>query len=478
MSHAVVLGGGLAGMLSAVALSRHADRVTIVEYDQYPDEPATRRGIPQAHQSHMFMGGGAEAVDQLLPGTIDLLYAAGAHRLKMSHNILTLSAEGWYRRFDHKAYLISCTRGLIDYTVRQQALRDDTITVLESTKVIGLVGDPAKVTGVRVQEGEQDERTIDADFVVDATGSRSKAPEWLTAIGLPQVQEEFMDAGLAYASRIYEAPEWARDGVPAMLIQAKPQEGRPGGGAGLLPLEGGRWIVPLIGTRGGQPPSNEEGFLEFARGVRHPMVARLIETARPVREIRAARGLADRRRRFEKLPVPEGFVAIGDSATVLSPNYATGMSLAAFGALALRTRLKTHGLKPGLSRKVQADVAKAAAGPWRTAISSDRWFPDVKTNIKLRGGGMQRAMVSRWSRTAAVTPEVAGPALEVATLSSPPSKMMTLPMIMSVLRGPQRPPLTAEEAIAQFPEFGDRLGSDEETTSRSEQLRATPSDLS
>ncbi|MFE2477540.1 FAD-dependent monooxygenase [Streptomyces sp. NPDC059389] len=474
MTHALVLGGGLSGLLSAVALSRHVDRVTVVDYDVYPDGPRPRRGIPQAHQSHMFMGGGADALDQLLPGTTDLLYAAGAHKLRMAKDILTLSADGWYTRFDHDAYLISCTRSLIDYTVRLQALRDDVITVLQGTKVIGLVGNAQKVTGARVQAGTEPEYTISADFVVDATGSRSKAPEWLVELGLPQVEEEHLDAGLAYASRVYEAPEWAREGIPAMLIQAKAHEDGPGGGAGLMPLENGRWIIPLIGHRGGQPPTGEEGFNEFARNVRHPMVARLMATAKPVGEIRGARGLADRRRHWEKLPVPENFIAIGDSATVLSPNYATGMSLAAFGALALRTQLKTYGLKPGLSRRVQADIAKLADGPWMTAISSDRWFPGVKTNIKLKGGNAQRKLVARFAQVATVTPLIAGLAFEVATLKSPASKMMSLSALITVFRGPQRAPLTDAEAIAQFPEFTGRLDEDAPAA----ELSATTSNLS
>ena len=46
-----------------------------------------------------------------------------------------------------------------------------------------------------------------------------------------------------------------------------------------MPIEGGRWIVTLSGTRGGEPATDEDGFLDFARGLRDPVVARLIESA-------------------------------------------------------------------------------------------------------------------------------------------------------------------------------------------------------
>lgn len=45
MIQAVVLGGGIAGLLAA-AVRRHVDSVVIVERDALPDKPAHRRGTP------------------------------------------------------------------------------------------------------------------------------------------------------------------------------------------------------------------------------------------------------------------------------------------------------------------------------------------------------------------------------------------------------------------------------------------------
>ena len=260
MTTAVVLGGGMAGMLAASVLARYADQVVVVEADKFPDGPHSRKGVPQAQQNHMLMGGGADALDKLLPGSTETLYAHGAHQRKIGQ-LLTLSAQGWFRRLNSDAYVINCSRPLVDHVVRGQALREGKIEVLESTKVVGLVGDATRVTGVRVEP----DRTITADLVVDATGSRSKAPQWLTDLGLPQVKEEFVDAGLTYAGRFYEVPEGTRDDFPGILIQTEPGTGRPGKGAALMLQEDRRWIVCLMGTRGGTPPTDEEGFTAFAR---------------------------------------------------------------------------------------------------------------------------------------------------------------------------------------------------------------------
>ncbi|MGI5472208.1 NAD(P)/FAD-dependent oxidoreductase [Streptomyces sp. CA-132043] len=227
MTSAVVLGGGMAGMLAAAALARSADRVTVIESDRFPDGPAPRKGLPQGHHNHMLMSGGAQALDDLLPGTTDALFAAGARRRGMPGDLLTLSAEGWYRRHRGDAYVIACSRELTDHVVRARVLADKKITVIESAKATGPVGDRRRITGVRVERAGAEAETLDADLVVDATGRRSRTPEWLAALGLPDVQEERVDAGFAYASRLYQAPEGTPEEFPGCSSRRGPAPEAP-----------------------------------------------------------------------------------------------------------------------------------------------------------------------------------------------------------------------------------------------------------
>ncbi|MGW1145625.1 hypothetical protein ACWD6I_11300, partial [Streptomyces sp. NPDC002454] len=78
----VVLGGGLAGVLTAQALSAVA-HVTLVERDVLPAQPAPRRGLPQARHVHLLWSGGADAMEELLPGVTHRLLARGARRLAL-----------------------------------------------------------------------------------------------------------------------------------------------------------------------------------------------------------------------------------------------------------------------------------------------------------------------------------------------------------------------------------------------------------
>lgn len=456
MTSAVVLGGGMAGMLAAVALTRHAAHVTVIESDRFPDGPAARKGLPQGYHNHMFMSGGAKALDDLLPGTVDELLAAGARRRGMPGDLLTLSAEGWYRRHRGDAYVIACSRDLLDQVIRTRALADEKIDVVQSAKVTGLLGDRSRVTGVRFDREGREGETFEADLVVDATGRRSRTPHWLTDLGVPEVQEERVDAGFAYASRLYEAPDGAPEKFPGVLVQARAGTGQPGRGAALLPNEGNRWIVALIGTRGSRPPTDEAGFEEFARSLPDPVVSELMSVATPAGPIRAYRGMPNWRRRYENHPLPENLLVIGDAATTLNPNYATGMSVATLGALALREEVARHGIAPGLGRRAQKAVAKAAEGPWQMAIGTDQWFPGAETNVK-RAPELMRRFTARFARMTTENAALSNASFNVAALEAPPSSMMTLSALLTVARGQRHAPLCREQAIAQYPEFGGLL---------------------
>ncbi|AEV86943.1 hypothetical protein ACWT_5924 [Actinoplanes sp. SE50] len=462
MTKAVVLGGGMAGMLAASVLAERVDRVTIVESDTFPGGPQARRGLPQGHHFHMFMGGGVDALDELLPGMSDALYLAGAHRRRFGDEFLGVSGNGWGRPYDGRAYVLACSRPLLDHMVRTRVLADDRIEVLPATKAIGLLGDRTRVTGVRVESSDRSRAGagglgIAADLVIDATGRTSHAPEWLTELGAPRVHMDTQDAGFAYAGRTYEAPTGAGVDFPAILVQADAGTGRPGRGGGILPNEDGRWIVAMIGTRGGHPPTDEAGYLEYARGLADPLIGELLAAARPVTEIRAYRGLVNQRRYYDRLPVPEGFLVVGDAAMTLNPNYATGMSMAAFGALELRDELGRHGLTGDLTRRVQTAIGKAGSVSWLAATTNDSWFPGSEANFKLRGAKAQKGFVQRWNRVAAENADVARATYEVATFLAPRKAMMTLPLMLTVMRGPRLPQLTLDEAIRSYPNFADPL---------------------
>ncbi|WP_053695648.1 NAD(P)/FAD-dependent oxidoreductase [Streptomyces sp. NRRL F-5755] len=439
---AVVLGGGLTGMLAAAVLATHA-QVHIVERDVLPTSPAPRRGLPQAQHAHLLWSGGARTIESLLPGVTQRWLSAGARRIPLPTGLVSLTAQGWLRRWPEMQYLIACSRDLLDWGVRQQVLAHPGIRVLTRTEPVGLSGTAGHVTGVEVRDtATGDVQRLNADLVIDATGRGSAAATWLAALGLPPVTEKHVDSGLAYATRIFRAPA-GTEHWPIVNVQSDASAPVPGQTATLVPLEEARWLVTLSGTRGGQPTREADAFLPFARNVRHPIVAELIADAEPLTDVRLSRSTVNRRRRFDLLRAwPRGFAVLGDAVATYNPLYGQGMSVAAQEAAALRDALDRYGLgDPGLAWRLQRTVGRLTHAPWAMATGQDIRYPDAVGPRPPAATRLLRGYTDRLLRTATGDPVVTRALLDVMTLSAPLQRLMRPNVAARVLLGPARPPL-------------------------------------
>ncbi|MFY1676757.1 FAD-dependent oxidoreductase [Streptomyces sp. WMMC905] len=453
---AVVLGGSLAGLLAARALAPFVDRVTVLERDRLPEGPRPRRGLPQARHAHQLWSGGGRALEELLPGVTTWLRRHGAHRQAVTADIAMLSPQGWYRRWPESHSMLLCTRDLLDHAVRTRVLAEERVTLVEEAEAVGLIGDATAVTGVRVRERDGRERALKAGLVVDATGRGSRMVGWLAELGAPAPRERVVDAGLCYASRLYRAPEAARGGFPLVSVQADPRSGGPGRGGVLLPVEDGRWLVTLFGTRGGEPPSSGEDFVAFAReGLRHPVIGDLIARAEPLGEVSVSRTTANRRRFYERLARrPENVVVLGDALAALNPVYGHGMAVAARGAVGLRSVLRRRGFgAPGIARAAQRAVARPAGAAWDLAVGQDVFFPGATPDGPSRRERITAAYVDRLVRTATGNGRVARRLTDVMSLERRAEVLVSPGVLSAAVVGPLRPaptgpPLTRAERRA------------------------------
>ncbi|MFD7409409.1 FAD-dependent oxidoreductase [Streptomyces sp. NPDC059866] len=441
-AHAVVLGGGWAGMLAAGALSQRFSRVTVIEADTLPTGPRRRPGLPQARHGHLLWSGGARAVESLLPGTLDRWVAAGAHRIALPTDLVYLSAEGWMQRTEEFQYILTCGRDLLDWVVRRRVLADPAVTLHDGVRCTGLLGDASRVTGVRLGEGPLGSgRALRADLVVDSTGRGSRAPRWLAGLGLPEVRERQVDAGAAYASRVFRAPPGLDGAFPLITVQADPRSAGPGRTATLLPIEEGRWLVTLSGTRGGEPPTDGREFIDFARGVRHPVVGEFAALAEPAGPVYSSRSTGNRRRYFEDLSRwPDGLVILGDAVACFNPTYGHGMSVAARGACALRDALDSPGPAFGWSGRVQQAIADAASSAWRTATSQDIRYPGAVGPRPRLAVRMLQRYADRLVRTAGSRQIAAEALFEAYTLSGSFARLAAPRVVLSTLLGRAEPP--------------------------------------
>jgi 2-polyprenyl-6-methoxyphenol hydroxylase-like FAD-dependent oxidoreductase len=453
---AVVVGGSITGMLAAAVLAEYAD-VTVVERDLLPAGPEPRRGLPQARHAHVLWSGGVKAMESLLPGLTGELTARGAWSAGIMTDLVSKAPSGqWFRRFARSWHTnLVCSRDLLDCVVRDRVLRDPRVTLRPATEAVGLAGGPDLVTGVDVVAGEGGARErLAADLVVDASGRSGRAPVWLTELGLPPVPERTVDAGIGYASRLYRAPAGAVGRFPVVSVQADPHA--PVGRGGILnPVEGGRWLVTLAGSRDGRPTADPDAFVRFALSLPHPVIGELLVGAEPLGPVVTTRSTANRRRYYERAKrLPAGFAVLGDAIAGYNPVYGHGLSAAAQSVVALREVLRRHDLAhPLTARRVQQAAAGPVGNAWDLAVGQDVFYPGAADRPPSTAERLLARYVDQAVDAGARNPRALRILLDVMSMERPATRLMRPDMLLLLLLGRKKPlldgpPLTEAELRA------------------------------
>ncbi len=434
----VVVGGSVAGLLAAAALTPHSDRVVVVERDHLPHGATARGGTPQATHTHGLLASGRMAMESLVPGLTDELIARGA----ASDGDVGSSAAWWIGG----GLITDCELGITGMAVSrlllESALRDRVralpgVVVRDGVDVLGLTtgADRADVTGVRVlsrRDGAHPE-ILDADLVVDASGRLGHAASWFAEHAWQVPDDDAVAVDLRSVTTRVPARPGDLDGRHVAVVAATAD--RPRGGVAVLQEDGNR-TVTHYGYVDRQPPLEPDQLRAWARTVVSPVLADLL-TDRPfVERPHAYRFPASRRRRFERLRrAPQGYVAIGDSLCSFDPAFGQGMSVAALEALALAEEVVRGGGQ--LEARYHRRASAVVDGAWDVLVGADLQIPGVKGN-RPKGHRAISSYVRRVQRVARHDPVVAAAFLRVVNLVAPPASLMAPALAVRVL-APRRP---------------------------------------
>ena len=285
------------------------------------------------------------------------------------------------------------------------------------------------------------EELIGADLVVDATGRGSRIPAWLETLGYPRPERDEVQIGLGYSTRTYRLTADALAGNLAVLDAATPQNPRTGA---LQRLEGDRWMLTLAGILGDHPPTDPDGFLDFARSLRFPDIYQAVRDAEPLDVPVGFRFPTSVRHRYERGDrFPAGLIAMGDAVCSFNPIYGQGMTVAALEALTLRRHLN-RGIEPQ-PRRWFRDLARIVDVPWDMSTGGDLAFPGVpgRRTLKIR---LLSGYLNRLHAAAAHDAALATAFMRVAGLVSRPPSLLSPGNTLRVLRGGRRrrrPPAVA-----------------------------------
>jgi len=162
---AVVIGGSIAGLTAARALSESFDRVVVVERDRLPDGPEHRQGVPQGRQLHVVLPLGVRLLDDLFPGFERELRNEGCPTFDEVRDTPWFGGQGWRARSASDVHLFGFSRPLFEHLLRRRVRAIDAVEIVEGT-VDGLLGDGERVTGVSISKPQPERLEADHPHVL------------------------------------------------------------------------------------------------------------------------------------------------------------------------------------------------------------------------------------------------------------------------------------------------------------------------
>jgi 2-polyprenyl-6-methoxyphenol hydroxylase-like FAD-dependent oxidoreductase len=383
--HIVVVGGGIAGLGTALTCARAGHEVTILERDDTPMPDTAdhafewkRTGAPQVRHSHAFLARLRNTLRERAPDVLDALLAAGATELRFTETLPETLTDRSPQPGDDDLVAIACRRTTFEWVLHRLVLAEPGVELRHGVGAHTLdaaAGSVPRVTGI---DG------IAADLVVDARGPRSSSDEWLAAIGSASVREQLHESGIVYFSRFYRV-ETAEP--PAYV-------GPAAADLGYLKFaiflgDNDTFSVTYAIERDDdelrRQLTDPEKFEAVARAIAPVAPWRARGVSVPITDVHMMAGLRNRYRPLVDAagePLVHGFVTVGDASVCTNPLYGRGCSLAIVHAFGLADTLREHSDDLDALARGFAGFTDRELLPWfRSAVFQDTQSKGMQENL-------------------------------------------------------------------------------------------------
>jgi 2-polyprenyl-6-methoxyphenol hydroxylase-like FAD-dependent oxidoreductase len=364
----LIVGASIAGLATALALSRAGYEVTVVERDAEPPTGPPhvlfttweRHGVPQLRHSHGFLARLRNLLRDRYPDLLAALLQAGAQERHFADSLpRTLTPAYTPQAGDDDLTALLCRRTTFEGVLQRYVRTQPRVQLQAGVQVTGILdaaeGAVPRLIGITTCGGGTPAQ-LRADMVIDATGRRSPFPAWLRALRIA-IEEETEPTGIIYYTRFYRLrqnstePERTDHSSMGDLGYLK---------FGIFPADNRTFsltlAIPTVETDLRILRSNEV-FTQVCRAL--PALAPWTEPhrAEPMSDVFAMGELHSCYRRVVSNGQPKvlGYFAVGEAAVHTNPLYGRGCALSFLHAHLLADVLRT--VSDPTARVVQFDAA-------------------------------------------------------------------------------------------------------------------------
>ena len=396
-----IVGSGMCGMLTGLALDRRGFQVTIIERDVPPPDCSAneaffswqRKGVAQFRHPHAFLGLMCSVLEENYPDLLERFFEAGARKVSFEDSIPDhLKPQYNPEPGDEKMWVLMCRRATMETVLRTYVTQTTKVTIRNQVSVADIITEKNDnqevfIRGLSLIDHQESNKRSElfSDIVIDATGRSSKFDKWLTSSGV-NIKEERDDAEIVYYTRHYRL----KDGVSEPPRDAKnPSMGDLGYMKyGIFPGDGGHFALIIC-----LPNEEKELRKAIKSGEKFDEIGMTIPGLRP--------WLSKNKSEATTAPFGIGnihavwrdftgagnnrllnFFAVGDSAIRTNPLYGRGCSTGA---------LHAH---------ILADVLSTESDPWSRALrfqeeSERKVRPIFQASLNEDKRGIKRAAAIR-----------------------------------------------------------------------------------
>jgi len=396
-----IVGSGMCGMLTGLALDRRGFQVTIIERDVPPPDCSAneaffswqRKGVAQFRHPHAFLGLMCSVLEENYPDLLERFFEAGARKVSFEDSIPDhLKPQYNPEPGDEKMWVLMCRRATMETVLRTYVTQTTKVTIRNQVSVADIITEKNDsqevfIRGLSLIDHQENNKRSElfSDVVIDATGRSSKFDKWLTSSGV-NIKEERDDAEIVYYTRHYRL----KDGVSEPSRDAKnPSMGDLGYMKyGIFPGDGGHFALIIC-----LPNEEKELRKAIKSGEKFDEIGMTIPGLRP--------WLSKNKSEATTAPFGIGnihavwrdftgagnnrllnFFAVGDSAIRTNPLYGRGCSTGA---------LHAH---------ILADILSTESDPWSRALrfqeeSERKVRPIFQASLNEDKRGIKRAAAIR-----------------------------------------------------------------------------------